>query len=81
VRKDGAGGWLLTSVGFDGVLRRWDARGGTAATGKGLVGEWRGHRGGGEGGGIMGFVQGDGEVVITAGDDHVALMFATPTDA
>jgi ribosome assembly protein SQT1 len=80
VRKDGAGGWLLTSVGFDGVLRRWDARGGTAATGKGLVGEWRGHRGGGEGGGIMGFVQGDGEVVITAGDDHVALMFATPTD-
>jgi ribosome assembly protein SQT1 len=78
VRKEGAGGWLLTSVGYDGVLKRWDARGGTAAAGKGLVGEWKGHRGGGEGGGIMDFVQGDGEAVVTAGDDHVALVFKTP---
>jgi ribosome assembly protein SQT1 len=42
------------------------------------VGEWKGHRGGGEGGGIMGFVQGNGEAVVTAGDDHVALVFKTP---
>jgi WD40 repeat protein len=78
VNKDGPGGWLLTSVGYDGVLRRWDTRGGTAAAGRGLVGEWKGHRGGGEGGGIMGFVQGNGEAVVTAGDDHVALVFKTP---
>jgi ribosome assembly protein SQT1 len=78
VKREGPGGWLLTSVGYDGVLRRWDARGGTAAAGKGLVGEWKGHRGGGEGGGIMGFVQGNGEAVVTAGDDHVALVFKTP---
>lgn len=78
VKKDGPGGWLLTSAGYDGVLRRWDTRGGTAAPGKGLVGEWKGHQGGGEGGGIMGFVQGNGEAVITAGDDHVALVFQTP---
>jgi WD40 repeat protein len=78
VNKDGPGGWLLTSVGYDGVLRRWDTRGGTAAAGRGLVGEWKGHRGGGEGGGIMGFVQGNGEAVVTAGDDHVALVFQTP---
>lgn len=78
VKREGPGGWLLTSVGYDGVVRRWDARGGTAAAGKGLVGEWRGHRGGGEGGGIMAFVQGSGEAVVTAGDDHVALVFRTP---
>jgi len=78
VRKEGAGGWLLTSAGYDGVLRRWDTRGGTAAAARGLVGEWKGHRGGGEGGGIMGFVQGNGEAVVTAGDDHVALVFKTP---
>jgi WD40 repeat protein len=79
VRKEGSGGWLLTSVGYDGVLRRWDARGGTAAAAKGLVGEWKGHRGGGEGGGIMGFVQGgDAGRVITAGDDGVSLVFETP---
>lgn len=78
VKREGAGGWLLTSAGYDGVLRRWDARGGTAAAAKGLVGEWKGHRGGGEGGGIMSFVQGSGEAVVTAGDDHVALVFKTP---
>ncbi|KAF2469478.1 WD40 repeat-like protein [Lindgomyces ingoldianus] len=69
---------LLTSCGYDGVVRRWDARGGTAAAAKGLVGEWKGHRGGGEGGGIMGFVQGDGPFVVTAGDDAVSLVFQTP---
>ncbi len=78
VKREGPGGWLLTSVGYDGVVRRWDTRGGTAAAGKGLVGEWKGHRGGGEGGGIMAFVQGNGEAVVTAGDDHVALVFKTP---
>lgn len=79
LRKEGAGAWILTSAGYDGVLRRWDARGGTAAAAKGLVGEWKGHRGGGEGGGIMGFVQGgDGSKVITAGDDGVSLVFSTP---
>lgn len=78
VRREGAS-WLLRTVGYDGVLRSWDARGGTTAAAKGLVGEWRGHRGGGEGGGILGFVQGGGgEVCVTAGDDGVALVFATP---
>jgi ribosome assembly protein SQT1 len=71
----GQGAWLLTSCGNDGVLRRWDARGGTAAAGKGLIGEFRGHRGGvgvedEAGGGILGFVQGDGgKWVATAGDE------------
>jgi WD40 repeat protein len=78
VKREGAGGWLLTSAGYDGVLRRWDTRGGTAAAARGLVGEWKGHRGGGEGGGIMSFVQGDGDSVVTAGDDHVVLVFETP---
>ncbi|KAK8208986.1 60S ribosomal subunit assembly or modification protein [Zalaria obscura] len=68
--------WLLTSCGNDGVIRRWDVRGGTAAAGHGFVGEWRGHRGGGEGGGIFDFVQGDGgKTVVTAGDDGVSLVF------
>lgn len=72
-------GHILTSCGNDGVIRRWDVRGGTAATGKGLVGEWKGHRGGGEGGGVLGFVQGSGgKRIITAGDDGVALVFDAP---
>ena len=61
--------WLLTSCGYDGVLRRWDTRGTSNAQDRGLVGEWRGHRGGGEGGGILDFVQGDGSFVVTAGDE------------
>ncbi|KAK3372151.1 WD40-repeat-containing domain protein [Podospora didyma] len=74
-------GWLLTSCGLDGVVRRWDLRGATASstseTTPGLVKEWRGHRGGsGEGGGILGFVQGEtGERVVTAGDDSLVLVF------
>ncbi|EMC94023.1 hypothetical protein BAUCODRAFT_74984 [Baudoinia panamericana UAMH 10762] len=84
-------GWVLTSGGNDGVVRRWDVRGGSTGTGtgggggegqgkgagKGLVGEWRGHRGGGDGGGVMGFVQGGfgGGRVVTAGDDGVGLVF------
>lgn len=73
-------GHLLTSCGNDGVVRRWDVRGGTAtAVAKGLAGEWRGHRGGGEGGGILDFVQGGGGGrVVTAGDDGVSLVFSTP---
>ncbi|RMJ27975.1 ribosome biogenesis protein Sqt1 [Aspergillus sp. HF37] len=74
--------WLLTSVGMDGVVRRWDARGGTAAAGQGLLTEWRGHMGlaeneqGEQSGGIMGFVQGlDGKRIVTAGDDGIALVF------
>ncbi|KAK5170700.1 60S ribosomal subunit assembly or modification protein [Saxophila tyrrhenica] len=71
-------GHVLTSCGNDGVVRRWDVRGGTAAAGKGLLSEWRGHRGGGDGGGILGFVQGGGgRRVVTAGDDGVALVFQT----
>ena len=86
-------GWLLTSCGLDGILRRWDLRGATvsqqaaaaaaaaggpggAAPPTGLVKEWKGHRGGGEGGGILGFVQDPtGERVYTAGDDSVVLVF------
>ncbi|KIW04559.1 uncharacterized protein PV09_04311 [Verruconis gallopava] len=78
----GMNGWILTSAGNDGVIRRWDVRGGTAAAAQGLKGEWKGHRGGGEGGGVMGFVQGfeGGVRVVTAGDDGVGLVFATPFD-
>lgn len=71
-------GWLLTSCGYDGVVRRWDLRGATAgsATSSALVKEWKGHRGGGEGGGVLGFVQGEtGERVVTAGDDSLVLVF------
>lgn len=72
-------GHVLTSAGNDGVIRRWDARGGIAAGEKGLLGEWKGHRGGGEGGGILGFVQGGGgKRVVTAGDDGVSLVFDMP---
>jgi ribosome assembly protein SQT1 len=78
----GAHSHILTSAGNDGVVRRWDVRGGTAAAAQGLKGEWKGHRGGGEGGGIMGFVQGfgGGSRVVTAGDDGVGLVFNTPLD-
>ncbi|KAI9929839.1 hypothetical protein ASPWEDRAFT_269690 [Aspergillus wentii DTO 134E9] len=74
--------WLLTSVGMDGVVRRWDARGGTTAAGFGLLKEWSGHAGlleneeGEQSGGIMGFVQGfDGKRIVTAGDDGISLVF------
>ena len=74
--------WLLTSVGLDGVVRRWDARGGTAAAAQGLLKEWKGHMGatenedGEQAGGIMGFVQGlDGQRIVTAGDDGISLIF------
>ncbi|KAL1894868.1 60S ribosomal subunit assembly or modification protein [Sporothrix stenoceras] len=78
----GVGGpaqWLLTSIGMDGVVRRWDLRKNVMPDKPGdnrLVKEWRGHRGDGEGGGVLGFVQGDtGERVVTAGDDGVVLVF------
>ncbi|KAJ5737563.1 uncharacterized protein N7483_002688 [Penicillium malachiteum] len=74
--------WMLTSVGLDGVVRRWDARGGTAAAGHGLLKEWKGHlaatenEDGEQAGGIMAFVQGfDGKRIVTAGDDGVSLVF------
>ncbi|KAB5528932.1 WD40-repeat-containing domain protein [Coniochaeta sp. 2T2.1] len=77
-----AAGWLLTSCGMDGVVRRWDLRGaatggaGGSDSGAGLVREWRGHRGDGEGGGVLGFVEGEtGERVVTAGDDGIVLVF------
>jgi len=66
---------MLVSVGMDGVLRRWNTQGGTAVANSGFVGEWRGHRGEGEGGGILGFVMSDRGRVVTAGDDGVALVF------
>lgn len=66
-------GYVLTSCGNDGVVKRWDVRGSAAGT-QGLIGEWKGHRGGGEGGGVLGFVQRGGRVV-TAGDDGVGLVF------
>ncbi|KAL8350728.1 hypothetical protein RB601_001016 [Gaeumannomyces tritici] len=47
-----------------------------SAAAAGLIKEWRGHRGDGEGGGVLGFVQGEtGERVVTAGDDGVVLVF------
>lgn len=74
--------WLLTSCGMDGVVRRWNLQGATPsqhvpnAAVAGLEKEWRGHRGDGEGGGVLGFVQGtDGQRIVTAGDDGVALVF------
>jgi len=78
VRNSQKGGWLLTSAGMDGVVRRWDVRGGTTAAGQGFIKEWQGHRGGGEGGGILGFVQGGGgNRIVTAGDDSISLVFKT----
>jgi len=68
-----AAGSTFFSCGMDGVLRKWDARTGT------LLKEWKGHRGGGEGGGIMGFVLGKDDegrdFAVTAGDDGVSLVF------
>ena len=78
VKNARTGGWLLTSCGMDGVVRRWDTRGGTGMANSGFVREWKGHRGDGEGGGVLGFVQGDGERIITAGDDGVSLVFESP---
>ncbi|KAK8062025.1 hypothetical protein PG994_008391 [Apiospora phragmitis] len=67
-------GWILTSCGMDGVVRRWDLRIAGQNT-SGLVKEWRGHRGDGEGGGVLGFVQGTGDRIVTAGDDGIVLVF------
>lgn len=73
--------WSLTSCGMDGVVRRWDLRGTTKPNAAsladlGLVKELKGHRGGGEGGGVLGFVQGQtGERIVTAGDDGISLVF------
>lgn len=70
------GQWQLTSCGMDGVVRRWDLRAGASAADSALTKEWKGHRGDGEGGGVLGFVQGEtGERIVTAGDDSVVLVF------
>ncbi|KAI9726233.1 MAG: hypothetical protein M1834_009088 [Cirrosporium novae-zelandiae] len=81
---------VLTSVGYDGVVRRWETRGGMmgasgsgsgSASGSGaggLMGEWKGHPPvdeEGQGGGILGFVQGGGERIVTAGNEGVGLIF------
>ena len=76
--------WLLTSCGVDGVVRRWDLRSSAGPHHEGdgassaMTKEWRGYRGEGEGGGVMGFVQtDDGNKVVTAGDDGLVLVFET----
>jgi ribosome assembly protein SQT1 len=91
-RRSSSSSHYLTSAGMDGVVRRWDCRGSTVpgpgqavaekqgqGQGQGFVKEWRGHRGDGEGGGVLAFVQGGGageeEKIVTAGDDGVALVF------
>ena len=72
----GSAAHILTTAGMDGVVRRWDVRGGTTAAAQGFLKEWKGHRGEGEGGGVLGFVQGrDGSRIVTAGDDGVSLVF------
>jgi len=78
VKNSRTGGWLLTSCGMDGVVRRWDTRGGTGIANSGFVREWKGHRGDGEGGGVLGFVEGDGTRIVTAGDDGISLVFEAP---
>lgn len=78
VKNSRSGGYLLTSCGMDGVVRRWDTRGGTGMANSGFVREWKGHRGDGEGGGVLGFVQGDGSRLVTAGDDGISLVFESP---
>ncbi|KAL9035269.1 MAG: hypothetical protein Q9214_006664, partial [Letrouitia sp. 1 TL-2023] len=88
-REASDGAWLLTSCGLDGVVRRWDTRGGTTASAtamgppsvpggsvggqQGLVRELKGHTGNGEG--VLGFVQRGGGRIVTAGDDGVCLIF------
>jgi len=57
---------ILTSCGVDGTAKRWDARTGAE------ICCWRGHSDS-----IMNFVQTE-KRVVTAGDDHVALVFDTP---
>ncbi|KAI9726907.1 MAG: hypothetical protein M1828_000255 [Chrysothrix sp. TS-e1954] len=79
VNGTGDENWMLTSCGNDGTVRRWDTRGGAGgvvpnANTQGALREWQGHRGGGEGGGVLGFVQ-DGDRIVTAGDDRVSLIF------
>ncbi|KAI9804402.1 MAG: hypothetical protein M1825_001301 [Sarcosagium campestre] len=75
VKDAGDRGWYLTSAGMDGSVKRWDTRSGTPAD-QGLLKEWKGHRGDGEGGGVLDFVQGrGGDRIVTAGDDGVCLVF------
>ena len=76
-RREG-GPHLLMSCGLDGAVRAWDVRGGSTASGQSFLQEFKGHRGGGEGGGVMDFVVAeDVGRIVTAGDDGVSLVFGT----
>ena len=66
-----AAGWVLTSCGIDGSVRRWDARAGVQTAC--LRGHLSGNGAEGEGG-VLGFVQ-THDRIVTAGDDGVALVF------
>ncbi len=70
---------LLTSAGMDGVVRRWTTQGMQSSTtaGQGMTREWKGHRGEGDGGGVLDFVQDPrGERIVTAGDEYVPFLLA-----
>lgn len=65
-RDSGSDPGVLTTVGIDGKLKRWDTRTGN------LIGTWKGHTDG-----ILGFVQAANGGVVSAGDDGVVLVFDT----
>ena len=71
IGPDGPNAWTLTSCGYDGVVRRWDARGGANVTTNSMLKEYKGHQAEDEGGGITAFVQGDpeGRYIITASEE------------
>ncbi|KAF3156465.1 hypothetical protein TWF106_005006 [Orbilia oligospora] len=68
--EEGQRGWLLTSCSVDRTVRRWDCRSGEEKF------KWQGHSDG-----ILGFVVDSNGRVITAGDDHVALVFEEASTA
>lgn len=63
-RESGSDPGILTTVGVDGKMKRWDTRTGN------LIGTWKGHTDG-----ILGFVQASSGGLVTAGDDGVVLVF------
>jgi hypothetical protein len=62
----------------DEVLTTWNTRDGTGMANSGFVREGKGHRGDGDGSGVLGFIQGGGTRIATAGDDGISLVFETP---
>ncbi|GAP87203.1 putative ribosome biogenesis protein sqt1 protein [Rosellinia necatrix] len=72
-------GWLLTSCGTDGVVRRWNFHGAADTPTGSMVKEWRGHSVQKDGvGGVLGFVQSStGQQIVTAGDDNHVYVFET----